>query len=64
MKINEAYQNFDVKTMERLLEVDPMLQMAKRALDELGENRIEGLKVLYRTYVLGEMQDEVLSLPS
>lgn len=61
MKINEAYQNFDLMTMERLLEVDPMLQPVRRALDEMGENRVEGLRVLYRTYILGE-PSEMISL--
>ncbi|MES2307402.1 MAG: hypothetical protein V4507_00940 [Verrucomicrobiota bacterium] len=56
MEINEAYQNFDEQTMERLLQEDPMLHLAKRALDELGENRAEGLKVLYQTYVMGEKE--------
>ncbi len=63
MKINEAYENFDVQTMERLLEVDPMLRMAKRALAEMGEDRIFGLKVLYRTYIMGETENP-LTLPS
>jgi len=59
MKINEAYENFDVQTMERLLEVDPMLRMAKRALAEMGEDRIYGLQVLYRTYILGEKEESL-----
>lgn len=62
MKMNEAHQNFDLMTMERLIEVDPMLKVARRALEEMGENRIDGLRVLYRSYILGNVSEE-LSLP-
>ncbi len=58
MKLMNGIAEFDVATMEALVQTDPMLRMAHRALEEMGTDRKKGLLALYCSYVLGSSTPE------